>query len=206
MKFKPTHGMENKKIKKVVVVPYTANWAAEFEKLKSVFQNYLKTLICNIEHVGSTAVPGLSAKPIIDIDIIISNKEKFDEIKSILRKLGYTYSGQMGIPGREAFKRDDQLTPMDGSGYYWHEHHLYVCVEDSDSLKNHLLLRDYLRANLNEAQDYGRLKIELAAKYPDDIDHYVEGKTAFILQILKKSGFDQEVLSQIELQNKAVKS
>lgn len=67
------------------------------------------------------------------------------------------------------------------------------------------MLRDYLRANLNEAQGYGRLKIALAAKYPDDINHYVEGKTVFILQILKKSGFDQEVLSQIELQNKAMK-
>lgn len=121
--------MENKKIKKVVVVPYSVNWATEFEKLKSVFQNCLKTLIRGIEHVGSTAVPGLSAKPIIDIDIIISNKEQFDEIKSTLKKLGYTYCGEMGIPGREAFKRDDQLTPMDGSGYLWYEHHLYVCVE-----------------------------------------------------------------------------
>lgn len=198
--------MENNKVKKVVVLPYTTNWATEFEKLKSVFKTHLKRLICNVEHVGSTAVPGLFAKPIIDIDIIISNKDQFDEIKRILKKLGYTYSGEMGIPGREAFKRDDRLTPIDGSGYLWHEHHLYVCIENSESLKNHLLLRDYLRIHLDDAQEYGRLKTDLAVRYPTDIDRYVEGKTAFILQILKKLGFDQAILSKIELQNKAVKS
>lgn len=205
MGFNPKHRVENKEIKKVIVVPYTINWATEFERLKSVFDYYLKDLISSVEHVGSTSVPGLSAKPIIDIDVIISNKDRFDRIIIILEKLGYVYSGEIGIPGREAFKRDSPLTPEDGSGYKWHEHHLYVCLENSDSLKNHLLFRDYLRAHLEEAQEYGRLKTELATRYPYDIDSYVEEKTAFILPILKKSGFDQEALTKIDLQNKAIK-
>jgi GrpB-like predicted nucleotidyltransferase (UPF0157 family) len=191
--------------KKVIVVPYSTNWPIAFEKLKSVFNYHLKDLMISIEHGGSTSVPGLSAKPIIDIDIIIRNKDRFENIISILKKLGYTYAGEMGIPGREAFTRTSALTPEDGSGYDWPAHHLYVCLENSNSLKNHLLFRDYLRTHLEKAQEYGELKMELAKKHPLDIDSYIEAKTAFILSILEESGFDQEELFKINLQNKANK-
>ncbi|QNK64203.1 GrpB family protein [Pedobacter sp. PAMC26386] len=191
-------------IKKVVVVPYSTTWATEFGKLKMIFSGQLQDLILRIEHVGSTAVPGLAAKPIIDIDLIINNKYKFDHIIEILSKLGYTHGGEMGIPGREAFTRNSALTPEDGSGNFWPQHHLYVCLENSNSLRNHLIFRDYLRNNPKKVKEYSELKLKLAKNHTFDIDGYVEAKTTFILSILENSGFDQEDLSTIKIQNKAI--
>ncbi|CAL1518765.1 GrpB family protein [Chitinophaga sp. MM2321] len=194
--------MENNRI---IVVPYSDHWATVFNQLKAVFSDRLKDLFISIEHVGSTAVPGLSAKPIIDTDIIIKDKSRFEEIVEILDKLGYTHQGDMGIPGRAAFKRRSELTPEDGSGRTWPQHHLYVCLQDSVSLKNHLSFRDFLRANPRKAKEYGALKLQLAKEYPLDIDSYIEGKTKFITAMLESTGFSQEALSDITAQNKAPK-
>nr|WP_068889423.1 GrpB family protein [Pedobacter panaciterrae] len=187
--------------KEVVVVPYSNNWASVFEDLSAIFSKYLKDYIIGIEHVGSTAIPGLSAKPIIDLDIIIQDKSNFKEIIRILKKLGYNYLGEMGIIGREAFERISDLSPNDGSGKQWLRHNLYVCTEDSMGLKNHIRFRDYLRSHPALVNEYGTLKMELAKKYPFDIDGYINGKTDFIISILAKNGFDNEILKSIKQQN-----
>jgi len=194
--------MTNFKPKRIEVVPFTENWAQTFEALAGIFKIDLEDLIIGIEHVGSTAVPGLAAKPVIDLDLIIHDKSRFEEIKVILEKRGYLHVGELGIPGREAFKRSSEYTPLDGKNQLWPAHHLYVCLQDSVSLNNHLLFRDYLRANPETAAEYGRLKMALAEIYPYDIDCYVDGKTDFIIAVLEKTGFDKMLLNNISGQNK----
>ena len=194
--------MTDSKPKRIEVVPFSENWAQTFEALASVFKIDLEGLIIGIEHVGSTSVPGLAAKPVIDLDLIIRDKSRFEEIKVILEKRGYLHVGELGIPGREAFKRASEYTPLDGGNQVWPAHHLYVCLQDSVSLNNHLLFRDYLRANPKTAAEYGRLKMTLAEIYPYDIDRYVDGKTDFIIAVLEKTGFDKTLLNNISGQNK----
>ncbi|NQX40018.1 GrpB domain, predicted nucleotidyltransferase, UPF0157 family [Pedobacter steynii] len=194
--------MTDFKPKRIEVVPYTENWAQTFEALANVFKIDLEDLIIGMEHVGSTAVPGLAAKPVIDLDLIIRDKSRFEEIKVILGKRGYLHVGEMGIPGREAFKRSSEYTPLNAENQVWPAHHLYVCLQDSVSLKNHLLFRDYLRANPETAAEYGRLKMTLAEKHPYDIDRYIDGKTDFIITVLEKTGFDKMLLNDISGQNK----
>lgn len=192
--------------KEVIVVPYSNNWASVFQELSTIFNKYLKDYIIGIEHVGSTSVPGLAAKPIIDLDLVIKDKSNFKEIIRVLKELGYNYLGEMGIVGRDAFERMSDLSPADGSGKQWLRHHLYVCTQDSMGLKNHIRFRDYLRSHPEIVIEYGTLKTELAKKYPFDIDSYIDGKTDFIISILAKNGFDDEILQNIKQQNIASKN
>ncbi|WP_343745174.1 GrpB family protein [Chitinophaga sp.] len=194
--------MENRTI---IVVPYTTAWAETFERLAGIYRAQLGELVTGIEHVGSTSVPGLAAKPIIDIDIIIQGPAGLPSVVAVLERLGYTWRGDLGIPGREAFGRNADTSPLDGNGTSWPAHNLYVCVEGCTSLKNHLQLRNYLRQHPDAARQYGTLKQELAAKHPNDIDSYVEGKTAFITAILAHTGMEADDLKNITAQNKATK-
>lgn len=178
---------------KIIVTDHSPQWAAAFEQLKKIYQQHLGHLVRDIQHVGSTSVPGLPAKPILDIDIIIDEEDKLPEIIRILAGMGYEYVGDLGIKDRYAFK-----SPSDPEM----PHHLYVCITGSDSLQNHLLFRDYLRAHPETAAQYGELKKRLSAQFADDIDSYVEQKTAFITAVLEKTGFAQDVLKEITLQNK----
>jgi GrpB-like predicted nucleotidyltransferase (UPF0157 family) len=196
------HKIQN--MRAIIIEDYSAQWPVAFEQLKAVYNSRLQPFIEDIEHVGSTAVPGLAAKPVLDIDIIIKDKTHFSRITAILEAWGYAYEGERGIPGREAFAKQTATTPDDGSGTNWLAHHLYVCLQDSDSLKNHLSLRDFLRANPGVATQYGQLKKQLAEKYRYDIDGYVENKTAFITAILEKTGFDQVTLNNITQQNEKI--
>lgn len=181
-------------MKSITISPYSDQWPLQFNELQSLLSKHLKELIIGIEHVGSTSVPGLAAKPVIDLDIIIKDKSRFEEIVAILNTLGYTHEGERGIPGREAFR-----------GPLYPAHHLYVCLEDSTGLKNHLLFRNYLRSHPEKAKEYGEIKKQLAAQYPDDIDLYVEKKTVFITAVLKETGLDEDNLKDITTQNKAKK-
>lgn len=166
--------------KRVTVVPYDPKWREEYEKIKSYFESALGNSIIAIEHVGSTSVEGLAAKPIIDIDVVIENYSKFEEVKSLLENLGYTHEGDLGIKGREAFKYTEKKEFM--------AHHLYVCPKDSKELKRHIAFRDYLRTHEEEREKYGEVKLEAAKSYPTDIDGYIETKSPCIDDIYKKIG------------------
>ncbi|AKD54354.1 GrpB family protein [Spirosoma radiotolerans] len=181
---------------------YSPAWPLTFQQLKSVYQRRLGNLVTDIQHVGSTSVPGLAAKPILDIDLIISNRKTLNAVIEELDQLGYDYQGNLGIIDRESFKRRSDQVPLDGSSRYWQNHHLYVCPSDSLSLKNHLVLRDYLCQNPLKAQEYGELKKRLAQENPTDIDVYVAGKTPFILAILREAGFNNASLESIAQANK----
>ena len=163
--------------KSVVVEKSNPKWKVEFEKIvaslgKDIIYNSIK-----IEHVGSTSVEGLSAKPVIDLDIVIE-KDKFAIIKELLNKKGYEHEGDLGIEGREAFSYSGKEELM--------THHLYVCPKDSKELFKHITFRDFLKNNPALAAEYSKVKEQAAVLYPDDIDKYMEFKSEIIEKIYKK--------------------
>ena len=166
--------------KHVVVEPYNEAWIEDFNAIRDELAEALSDLDVRIEHVGSTSVPGLAAKPIIDIDVVIPDISDLPEVVSRLGKTGYSHEGDKGIPGREAFHYDGKE--------HLRKHHLYVCAEDADELKRHLAFRDYLRSHPEAVAEYSKIKYEGAALYPWDIDSYIEHKGPFIDSIYSKLG------------------
>ena len=166
--------------KHVVVLPYEKQWQQEFQIIKNELSNALGQLAVSIEHVGSTAVEGLSAKPIIDIDVVIEDYDKLDAVIDALGKIGYRHEGDLGILGREAFTYDckDHLQ----------KHHLYVCPQDSEELHKHLAFRNYLRTHPEAVLEYSRIKEEGAKLYPFDIDGYIAFKSVYIEKIYDMIG------------------
>ena len=175
----------------VVVVDYDATWPLVFEELRASVGGAVRDIAISIEHVGSTAVPGLAAKPVIDMDIVVAESDVVHAIER-LSELGYSHRGDLGIPLREAFR-----SPT-GS----RSHNLYVCPSHSPALANHLAFRDYLRENAEVSREYGALKKRLATRFRDDIDGYIEGKTAFIVGILERVGLTRDTIADIDTMNR----
>jgi len=159
----------------IVVVDYDPAWPAAFERLRAAIWPGVRDAAEAIEHVGSTAVPGLAAKPIIDLDIVVRSGAEVPAAIARLAMLGYAHRGNLGIEGREAF--DGAPGP--------HAHHLYVCPRDSAALANHVAVRDYLRAHPDAAREYGQLKKALATRFPHDIEAYAGGKTDLLQRIMR---------------------
>ena len=157
----------------VVIEDYNPHWPAQFADLATTVATALAPVLLHIEHVGSTAVPGLAAKPIIDLDAVVLSGDVRDAVRR-LEAVGYTHKGDQGIPGREAFRPPEGAVP----------HHLYVCASDNPELAAHLRFRDALRADDDLATEYGRLKRELAARFGADRDGYCEAKTEFVRSVL----------------------
>jgi GrpB-like predicted nucleotidyltransferase (UPF0157 family) len=178
------------KAKRVVVVDYDPEWPGLFERLAAPIRKALAGVALSVEHVGSTSVTGLAAKPVIDIDVVVADGDVAEGIRR-LTALGYVHRGDLGVPTREAFGRPEDEP----------RHHLYLCPATSPALANHLTVRDHLRARPDEAAAYGALKRRLAEAHPDDIDAYIRGKTEFLIGVLRKTGFDPEALAEIERLN-----
>lgn len=165
------------KTKHVVVMPYQQEWKDAFLVIKDELLSVLKDLSVRIEHVGSTSVEGLAAKPVIDIDVIIKRSD-FDVVKKRLASIGYHHEGDLGILDREAFKYEDKLHLM--------KHHLYICPIDSQEYRRHLSFRNWLSTHPEDRDAYGALKMKLAKKYPYDIDSYIDEKSPLIEEIYQK--------------------
>lgn len=166
--------------REIEVVDYNPAWPGEFEKIQAYLQPVLADGVSAIEHVGSTSVPGLAAKPIIDLDLVISSMQTFESVLATLKTLGYQYDGNKGIPGREAFSYQALPGLM--------QHHLYVCPQDSPELKRHLKFRDYLRNHSEACIAYGNLKKQAAFNFPHDIDAYLTQKGTLINKIYGELG------------------
>lgn len=175
----------------VRVEDYDPGWPDAFEGLRAAIWPAVSDIAISIEHVGSTAVPGLAAKPVIDLDVVVRADQVATGITR-LTALGYEHRGDLGIPDREAFAQPA------GSP----RHHLYLCPSNSEALANHLAVRNHLRAHPQAAHAYGELKQGLARRFADDIDGYIEGKTAFLVDILRKAGFRNGTLREIEQMNR----
>ena len=125
--------------RKVIVLPYDDAWQSAFEKIMAEIEKVIGDLIIGIEHVGSTAVEGMSAKPCIDIDVIIEDYSVFNSVVDRLKTIGYIHEGDLGIKNREAFKYSGKE--------HLQMHHLYVCPKYSEELHRHITFRDFLRNN-----------------------------------------------------------
>lgn len=167
--------------RKVVVLPYDPAWpalaAAESARLRAALDDN----VLAIHHFGSTAVPGLCAKPILDLLPVVADLEQVDGCHARLSALGYTPRGEYGLPGRRYFPRilpDAEET---------HTHHVHFYQAGNPEIDRHLAVRDYLRAHPAEAEAYGRLKLDLAAQFPWDIDGYVAGKDAYVKDLEQRA-------------------
>lgn len=178
----------------ITVENYNPQWKVWFDSLKSQIWPAIQANAISIEHVGSTSVPDLAAKPIIDMDIIVEDFKQLNHVILALESIGYVHRGNLGIEGREAFR-----IPAGSI-----KHNLYACTKDCAALKNHLFLRDYLRANPTSRDEYGHLKQRLGTSVLS-IDEYVEGKTAFIIDVLSKSGLSAQELENIRKSNEESK-
>ncbi|WP_299438371.1 GrpB family protein [uncultured Aquimarina sp.] len=154
----------------MLIKKYTSNWITEFEDLKQQIRSGLSGIKYQIEHVGSTSVPNLDSKPIIDIDIIYETELEFKEIKAGLIKIGYYHNGNQGIEQREVFKRTGEALTnkmLDNI-----THHLYVCPIESKALERHILSRNFLKKNDRARLEYQKMKYELAEKANQDKKRY----------------------------------
>lgn len=166
--------------KNIIVLPYDSAWKTEFEKIKVYLEEVLQNTIEGIEHVGSTSVEGLAAKPIIDLDVVIETYNNFEEVKGRLEKAGYYYEGDLGIKNRQAFAYDENEKSE------FMTHHLYVCPSYSEELHRHIVFRDYMKTSKEDVKKYSEIKMQAAKLYPKDIDSYLEYKSPCILEIYKK--------------------
>lgn len=155
---------------KIEVVSYDPDWPEAFAMEKVGVWGKVGEAIVAIHHIGSTAVLGLSAKPIIDMLMETSSLELLDEHTFELEALGYEGLGEFGIPGRRYFRKGgDNRT-----------HQIHAFATGDPGLRRHLAFRDYLRAHPEICREYDQLKREVAATCNQDIDRYCKGKDAFI--------------------------
>ena len=169
--------------KKVMVLPYDKAWEAAYEDIRQEIEAALRNLIIGIEHVGSTAVEGLSAKPCIDVDVVIKDDTAFDAVVEKLAGIGYFHEGNLGIEGREAFCYTGKKHLL--------QHHLYVCPRDSRELHRHITFRDFLRKNPEAAKKYSQVKETAAQLFPDDIDGYMAYKAPYIAELYELCGLKE---------------
>jgi GrpB-like predicted nucleotidyltransferase (UPF0157 family) len=173
----------------IVAAEYDPAWPQRFDQLRREYARAMAAAgvpVVAIEHVGSTAVPGLAAKPVIDCDIVVAEPD-VPAASVVLAGLGFTPLGELGIPVRWAFKEPGRLTGTN----------TYVVVDGSLSLRNHLAVRDILRADSDLRKQYAAVKRRVGATAAN-IDDYGRGKNAMVQQILAAAGLTEAERASID--------
>lgn len=164
------------------VVAYSAHWPAAFDRVAGVLRRALVDVpTATVEHVGSTSVPGLAAKPVLDIDVIVDEPELAAGVAALVR-LGYVHRGDLGVTGREAFRAPDDDP----------RRHVYVCRAGTLNVRNHLAVRDTLRGRDDLRDEYAAVKLALAADPAMDIDTYIARKSGVLQKVLAESDLTDE--------------
>ena len=166
--------------RRVVVLPYDIAWQAAFEQIKKEIEAAIGERIIGVEHVGSTSVVGMSAKPCIDLDVIIKDRSVLPQVIEGLGEIGYIHEGDLGIRDREAFDYSGKAHLL--------THHLYVCPQSSEELHRHMTFRNFLRENPKAAERYSRIKEKAAELFPYDIDGYMRYKAPCIEELYRECG------------------
>lgn len=152
---------------------YSPEWKALYKKEEKLLKDSVGEYIIDIQHIGSTSIPDMIAKPIIDISIAITNFEEGKRLIEPIQNLGYLYKGENGIPRRHYFVKGDPTT-----------HHLHIVEIGSKEWKKNITFRDALRKDENLAKEYAELKLSLAEKFKYDRVAYTDGKTGFVNYVL----------------------
>lgn len=163
----------------IVLAPHSAEWASSFDREAAAIANALADVPIEVHHIGSTAIPGIIAKPVIDMLGIVPALDELDAHAHRLTALGYESLGEYGIPGRRYFRKD----APDGA----RTHQLHAFATGSPEIQRHLDFRDYLRAFPADAAAYAALKRDLAQHCGDDMKAYSEGKTEFVRTIERRA-------------------
>jgi GrpB-like predicted nucleotidyltransferase (UPF0157 family) len=161
----------------IIIEEYDPQWPKSFEAIRSRIEAALGRFAAAVEHVGSTAVPGLAARPSIDIDVLLRSNNDRTRVVERLSARGYKHEGTAGVSEREVFESPghDIL------------HHLYVCASDRQEFLGHLAVRDYLRRHPDHAEDYARLKRSLSGRLSIDRDAYAQAKSEFMQGVLRRA-------------------
>ena len=166
-------------VRQVIVRPHNPAWSRQFERESQAIQGIMADNLIAVHHMGSTAIPGIYAKPIIDMLAAVADIFPVDDQATRLAALGYEAMGEYGIPGRRYFRKHDAAGTR--------THHLHVFQTGSAEIERHLVFRDYLIAHPEAAQVYSQLKQQLAVAHPTDIEAYMDGKDGFIQTMEQKA-------------------
>lgn len=179
----------------VRVEEYNPEWPIQFQKIKYEIEKILIGVqYISIEHVGSTSVPGLAAKPVIDISVISEQEHVDAAIYALTNEGGYTYAGTLGIPDRHVCAKAGGVPP----------HNLYVSVKGCQSIRNHLGLRDVCRKDASLRDRYGQVKLELSQREWKNVDEYCQAKNDIISSILEQAGLSEDDRDAIRRVNTTV--
>ena len=162
-------------MRRVVVVPYDPRWPERFASSSQEVVAALGSSLLGIHHIGSTAIPGIHAKPVIDMLVAASDLAAVDRRAADLESIGYEVMGEFGIAGRRYFRRDSAAGERTDQ--------VHVFEEGSPHVRRHLAFRDFMRDHPALARQYGALKQRLAEAHPNDIEAYMDGKDAFIKEM-----------------------
>lgn len=164
-------------MRKVEVCPYNEKWVSLFEEEADHLRHIFDEQMVAIYHIGSTSVPGLKAKPIIDIMPVVKNIHRVDPYNSRMKELGYEPKGENGIGGRRYFQK----------GGDHRSHHIHIYEQGNSNIDRHLAFRDFLRTHPDVNKQYGELKEKLAQQFPYDIGAYIAGKEKLVLEIERQA-------------------
>ncbi len=166
-------------MRKVEVVPHDPRWRVAFEAEAKQVAAALGENVVAVQHIGSTAIPEIYAKPIIDLLVEVRDINEVDGRSSAMESLGYEVMGEYGIPGRRYFRKDNQEGIR--------THHIHAFESGSAESERHLAFRDYMIAHPVDAQRYSELKRRLAKEHPWSIDGYMDGKDGFIKEMERRA-------------------
>lgn len=169
--------MAESKRRIIEVVPHNPEWNADFLKAREEITQVLCDEVICINHIGSTAIPGIYAKPIIDVLIGVKSIGKVDSYNDKMSEIGYYAKGEYGIAGRRYFVKGEPKRT----------HHVHIFQIDDPQIDRHINFRDYMIAHPEEAKKYEELKKGLAEEHKYDANHYVNGKNSFIQSIDRKA-------------------
>ncbi len=181
-------GLRNKKVK---LSAYNPIWEKLYKREEKLLNPLVKKYGIDIEHIGSTAITGSNAKPMIDIAIGVKNLKDGEKLIKPLKRLGYECRHDAGVVKRYFFTKGNKTNIT---------HHLHIVKFNSGLWKNQIIFRDYLRNNRGVIKEYNELKKELAEKYKDDRKKYVSGKDKFIKSVIKeaKQKYGKNIFGKIE--------
>jgi GrpB-like predicted nucleotidyltransferase (UPF0157 family) len=166
-------------MRKVEVVPHDPRWRDAFEAEAKQIAAALGDNVVAIHHIGSTAIPDIYAKPVVDLLVEVREIDEVDGRSSAMESLGYEVMGEYGIPGRRYFRKDDREGIR--------THHIHAFEAGSAEAERHLAFRDYMIAHPVDAQSYSELKRRLAEEHPQSMDGYIDGKDGFIKEVDRRA-------------------